>query len=285
MEPNKKNIPIEALFVLVVFILISFNLLGLSGGIAYATNTIFTPIMSIGSNFGSNIKVVLETIPSINEIRNERNDLLVENAKLKSKIATYDLLEDELRNLMIEYEFDEDVKNSISASILSWGYGNSDGSLILNRGTRDNVSKGDIVTLGIIYLGSISDVFLDTSSVMLPTNIKNSMKVIIIPSVSEITEMDKKALYSYIKDKNIKNWNAIAIGKNGVINLENIPKNSSVKVGDHVIIADEKINDYYYLGDISRVAFDPADVQMKAVVTQPFILNNLTNVFINRQSE
>lgn len=285
LNPNKKNIPVEIYLVSVAVLFAIINLLGTAKMFSTGVNILFTPLLSIGSEIGNSINTITETVPSIGEIRKERNDLILENAELKAKLSSYLLLEEELLDLRSQYEYDQDLTDKEIASILSWGYGSIEGNVILNKGSEDGISYGDIVSIGNIYLGMINELGQDHSSMILPINGRSRLTVLIIPFQADVTTLTEDEANTLVNNNSVRYWNAIAIGSGGVINLENIPKNSSVQVGDHVFIADEDVPEHYYLGDISRIIYDPADVQIRAVVSQPLIINNITKVFITKTGE
>jgi len=281
MRPNKDNIRIEIIYFLSALIFIIVNLLGFSKGISQTINNIFTPLISVGSEIGSGLKNASDAVVSIKTIRNERNSLLIENANLKAQVAQSKDLEDELNILRSKLDYDDSLFDTIPTTILSWGYGNIDGSLILNRGSLDGVKVGNSVTIGNIFNGVIRETSDTTSTVLLPTNGSSTYEIIIIPYRENMALQDRASIEEIIDKERVQIWNAISIGSNGTIILENIPKNSSVKVGDHVLISDKDIPEHYYLGDISKVIVDPTDVQIRAIVAQPLELKKVTKVLIN----
>ena len=108
METPSKQLPDEAIYVLVSFILIIMHIISLSGYVSIFVEPIGKPLMALSEDAGTSISDTFSAVGEIGSIRRERNDLLIENAILRAENSTVKFLLDEIGLLQVELQLSPD---------------------------------------------------------------------------------------------------------------------------------------------------------------------------------
>jgi hypothetical protein len=119
--------------------------------------------------------------------------------------------------------------------------------------------------LGYSFVGIVIESTDDISTVRSPYSKSSTFKVRVASSEN------KKNLIG----------TAVVVGSGEeYISIENISKSSGVKVGDYVILNDEKVVDNLVLGKISELESDPASIYINGKVETVVNLEELISVFV-----
>ncbi|MCB9791080.1 hypothetical protein H6764_03595, partial [Candidatus Nomurabacteria bacterium] len=181
-------------------------------------------------------------------------------------------------NLALKKELNlrDDKGSLLEAEVLS-SFGKADSStLLLNKGANDGVSKDDIVRIGDIYIGSVSSVSEKSCVILLPTNKRSVLSALI-----EKTNFSDKSLRQIKAEvSSQKEILGVVVGDGGSILVEDISNNAEFSEGYSVIINDEKVGQYMYLGRISKIIEDPSAVEKQARVEPGVDYKELKYVYI-----
>lgn len=247
---------------LLVFVLITFHFLGILKPVENIVFRVSSPVQRAGYSLGGGLSNVLNFLGSI-------KDLTVENKELKSKLEKS--LVDKSRLEELEKENDElrgqlsyKQKASyelISGIILSKDPNNLSRSININKGSSDNVEKGDYVVVSDgILVGQIEEVYSDYSKVILITDIYSRIK-------ARIQDSDTDGIVS---------------GEHGLgMIMDLIPQNKVVKKGDMVVTYDsEKELPGLLIGEVEEVNNADNELFQKARIKSPIDFKELTYIFV-----
>lgn len=274
-QDNKKGF-IKSLITLgISIVLLLLNIPGFLNFIRGPLSFVYEPITFGGSRIGVEISDTLKIFSEIGELRSEVNRLEVDNTTLKSKVDYISVISQENEALRDELELGskEDVK--VLAKVVK---GMESDVLHLNIGSSDNVSKGDIVYYGNIYIGSVVSVGEYGSTVSLPQARTSHLQVMVVldHDISMVGVDDIESELSAI----VK-LDGIAVGMSNLIQIENVLTDSGVEVGDIVIVNDKEVGEYLLLGTVGSIDFDPA-ATTSLINLVPYInYNELETVFVS----
>lgn len=249
-------------FLFSVFALILMLTVGIGGGaIRNGVSYVFSPTAFLASNLGLNFRQYVSLFSDIKRFRDEYKQVSVELAKLKSVYEYTDLLEREVSSLRKQLSLGDSSKSYTQADIV-WTKDEVGGSqMVINKGRSESIVKGDVVSIGNLYIGTIDTVSSKSSSLRLPTSRSSRLQVIIFEgrdlegiSTNEIKE-------EYLPGGGIR---AVAIGQGDSVRIENISIESKVEKGDTVVIVDERIGEYLILGKVNSVDRDLAASSLSA---------------------
>lgn len=249
-------------FLFSVFALILMLTVGIGGGaIRNGVSYAFSPTAFLASNLGLNFRQYVSLFSDIKRFRDEYKQVSVELAKLKSVYEYTDLLEREVSSLRKQLSLGDSSKSYAQADIV-WTKDEVGGSqMVVNKGRSESIAKGDVVSIGNLYIGTIDTVSSKSSSLRLPTSRSSRLQVMIFEgrdlegiSTNEIKE-------EYLPGGGIR---AVAIGQGDSVRIENISIESKVEKGDAVVIVDERIGEYLILGKVNSVDRDLAASSLSA---------------------
>lgn len=249
-------------FLFSVFALILMLTVGIGGGaIRNGVSYAFSPTAFLASNLGLNFRQYVSLFSDIKRFRDEYKQVSVELAKLKSVYEYTDLLEREVSSLRKQLSLGDSSKSYTQADIV-WTKDEVGGSqMVINKGRSESIVKGDVVSIGNLYIGTIDTVSSKSSSLRLPTSRSSRLQVMIFEgrdlegiSTNEIKE-------EYLPGGGIR---AVAIGQGDSVRIENISIESKVEKGDTVVIVDERIGEYLILGKVNSVDRDLAASSLSA---------------------
>lgn len=252
-----------------IFIYILSISLGL-GFLRYPFSYIFEPIYFKANESSDRVKewgtALYDASSFISEYKSVKEELL----ETKSQSQGFNLLREENEKLR------KQIKISNGKHIYSLGKVlniSDDGILYLNIGSKDGVEVGNIVIVGNVFLGMVSEVDLNGCSVRSVYNKGSSYEVIIISDNIDIDEslnISSRMILS----------SAVMTGLGNGIKIENIGMNSKVKDGDLVLIRDERVNDILVVGNVYSLSSNPASTYKDGIVQPILSLNDLVTVFV-----
>src|SRR3989338_143132 len=157
-------------FVVILFFVFYFRS-GIWNGLSFVSHTVFRPVLVVGNSIGGKLG-------SIGSYFSSKNALLLQNQNLQSKLneaearmSNYDsIVADDASIKEILARKDVKVNMTLSA-ILSKPNLSPYDTLIIDVGIKDGIKIGDIVfAIGNIPIGRISDVYQNSSKVILFSN-------------------------------------------------------------------------------------------------------------------
>ncbi len=267
---NQKKIFNRVIYLVFCIVLILVGQSFIGEGIKFPFSIVFNPIYVWGSSIGSSVDEWKKALLNASSYINEFEDIKEENAKLKIENAQRLIEYEEYISLKENSSIAIPEKMFLEAKILNHTQG---GTLIINRGKKDGIKEGDIVVLGSVFIGTVSDVSPNTSLVRLPFNNGSSYEVVVIPSNINLNTNNR--VDSLIKSS------GVVIGSIDNIKIENMGINSSVTDGDTVLIRDERIGDVLILGTLIGVSKNPASTYKAGFVSPIFDYSNILTVFVN----
>lgn len=217
----------------------------LRSGVSFA----LSPIQEI-VNFPVKLtKSVLEIFSSKKIIMNENSQLNSELMLIKAKLQRLEFLEYENAQLQGLLGVSSEVKSKVLiAQLMKSVIDNSNQLITLNRGKKDKVYIGQPVIDAYGLVGQVISVEYAQSKVMLTTNNKSAIPVMV----------PRNGLHS------------VVIGKGGgnYLELINVPETSDLKVGDSLVTSDLG-GDFivgYPLGVVKEVRHLVGDRFMKVTI-------------------
>lgn len=248
-----------------------FSLNWLRNSISY----IFEPIGFAGAKTGEGLRSYLSLFTDIGDFREEYNALKIKNSELEVFENYNKILLDQNESLKKQLKLGNKEEEYILSPIVFSSEFPTE--ISLGYGSNQDISVGDVIVLGNLYIGTVSSVDLKGSTARLPSSRSSSLQVLVVKGKNlENVSLDTIA-QKYISEKNIK---AVSVGTGTEVRLENIAVDSGVKDGDSVVIADERIGEYLLLGRISSVDRDLAAATVSATVDVLVDYESLTNIFV-----
>lgn len=261
-------------FLLFAILLLLVGQTSIGDSIKYPFSYFFTPIYVVGNTLGKNVldwKNALinasSYIEEYNQMKEEIARLKIENSERLIDYEQYLSLKEHHSVINLEGEY-------IEAKILSF---TQEGDVVINGGANKGIEKGDLVVLGKVYIGTVSDVGLYSSLVRLPTNKASSFEVVVLSSKIDLNKVNR--VDSLIKS------DGVIIGGQDTISIENMGINSSVEDGDIVLIRDERVNDILIVGTLIGVSKNPASTHKNGFVQPIFDYSNILTVFVKKDAD
>lgn len=251
----------------IILVLLGQTILG--DIIKYPFSYVSSPIHAYGSNSGKKVNNWKEALMDASSYIEEFNDMKEEIAKLKVENSEKLLDYDEYLSLKEQSTFVINESKYIQAEIIS---NTSEGSILINVGKEKGIEVGDIVILGRVYIGMISDVTLYSSRVRLPLNPSSSFEVVVLPGSIDLNKENR--IDSLVKST------GVVIGRSDNILIENLGINSDVKDGDFVLIRDSRVGDILVLGTLIGVSNNPASTNKSGFVSPIFDYGNILNIYV-----
>lgn len=257
------------LYLIFSIILVLLGQTTLGDRVKYPFAYIFSPIHVYGSNAGKKVNNWKEALIDASSYITEFNEMKEEIAKLKVENSEKLLDYNEYLSLKEQSSFLINEREYIQAKIIT---DNSQGSILINVGKENGIEIGDIVILGRVYIGMISDVSLYSSRVRLPLNPSSSFEVVVLPGSIDLNKENR--IDSLVKST------GVVIGESDNILIENLGINSDVKEGDFVLIRDSRVEDIFVLGTLVGVSNNPASTNKSGFVSPIFDYGNILNVYV-----
>ncbi len=254
-------------------LLLFFNFWGVRRNIEESANFLIKPVQLFAFESSKSVKNFFGVFEEVRNLRGEYYELQEEYLKLKADKNFLSLLKEENLILKEQLDFDKENNNLILAEVLFQDWALRNESLLVNKGQEDGIGKGDVALIGKMYVGIVSEVYENTAKIRLPTSRASSLKVMILENDIDFENEDFRTL-SFIS--------GIAVGQSNVLRVENIESRENLKEGDTILINDQKIGTYLYLGNVLSVDEDPTATLQSCSVELPIDYANLKKVFIRK---
>lgn len=230
---------------------------------------LINPINSVAFSSGESIRGFLGVFGEMKELRKDFYSLQQDYLVVKGENKSYVLLKEE--NILLKEQLGLEKKDEklILAQILHQDMDLRTDNLILNQGEDAGIEKNDIVVMGDIYLGLVTEVASGTSKVRLPTSRASSLKVMILREGESVQDLNVFL-------------NGIALGHSNLVKVENIEMLGEFQEGDPVFINDPKIGEYLYLGSVQAIDDDPTETSRSCGIKLPVDYQTLKYVFVKR---
>jgi len=240
-----------------------------NGVIRYPFSYIFEPVYFVGNSLGSSVfswgRALVDASSYISEYKDMQKEIIKVKAENEEKILNYQ----EYESLKYHSSMLLDERKYIEGTVLKYF---DKGDIQINIGKEEGVKDGNVVSIGRVFIGVISEVDAKGSLVRLPNNSASNFEAIIVDSNIDIGI--EKRLDNFIKSTGVVKGEV-----NGIV-IENMGVNSTVSDGDVVILRDERVGDLYILGTLVGVSKNPASTSKSAVVSPVFDYSNLLTVFV-----
>lgn len=215
------------------------------------------------------------------EIFNEKKDLYKKYTKLKEKVDKTDLYYSQVKELqkeVAELKSTLDLNATLSeytymnATVVNRNIGYWYNNLVIDKGSKNGVKKGDAVIINSGLIGKITNVSNFSSTVKLLTSDEISNKISV--------KVDSKDGYEY----------GLLIGYDkeyNIYKLEGITNSDKIKEGD--LVTTTGLTDYFpsglLIGNVSRVVKDEYDLNSIVEVTPSVNFENISIVTVlNRKA-
>ena len=248
-----------------LFLIDSFFLLNpLRSGISY----LFSPVYVDGKEAGEEVKGYFSTLGEIDEFRKEYNELKIEVYEKDINNAHYQALLEENKSLKEQIGLGNLEKEFVLGKVLTI---DNISNMQVDKGSKDGVKKGSVVSLGNMFVGIVQSVDSIGSLVLLPYS-KNSTFEVFVTNVG-------------VKDGKIVEGvpilsKGVVRGGGDDINIENISMNSDVKNGDVVITMDSSVSGYLVIGQIANLTENPATTSRSGKVVPIVNYEDLMSIYI-----
>lgn len=253
------------IFIISVFILI----LGLSGflnPLRGAFQKLTTPIQYGLRNGAISIKQSYQLFSRLNEIRRENLRLLEEKQELVGEIV--DLKKAAEENKLLRYQLELKNKDYFDKELLlALVMGNPNDttgtSIMIDKGSRQEVKVGDNVVVGNFLVGIISEVGEERSKIDLITSPDVSMTVVNVEKESRAEGIAKGNLGTSVR-------------------VSKLLPGEKVERGDIFVTSgrDGKFVPGLIVGEVSDIEFESADPLKNADLSSMILFNKLDKVFV-----
>jgi rod shape-determining protein MreC len=272
MKKNGKKISTEYVALLGGILLgVAFLLLDSLGAVSFLRTGIsfaMDPVAYQGSSAGGVVREYLETFIKLNKFRDEYNELTIQVYEQEVESSFYALLKEENESLKKQIALGDLEQKYVMAKILG---GIEEDFLRINKGRKDGVAVGDVVSLGHMYVGLIVRVDLQGALVRLATNKASNLEVVVVSG-----DLD---LLRKIKDVKVLT-KGIVKGSSDGIKVENMSMNASLQNGDIVVVNDPRVGQYLILGYLVGLSENPAATSRSGYVSPILDYDKLITVFV-----
>ncbi len=257
MRKYLSQLIVAALIVLAII----FNPLGLLGPVRNLFFIVITPISRTLSNTSSGAKTFLKTLASIGSINKDNIKLRQENTELKAYNIKLKELQRENELLRQELKFTKSTNMQlISANIISKSPTGFNDSVIINKGTKDNLRDGQAVVSQGFLVGFTRNVRKNNSEVVLIASTQSKIPV-------------------YLQES--RATGILQGGLKGLI-VNEIPLDITPKRGEYVLTSDigNILPRGIPIGSVKEVNFSRSEISHSALITSPIAFSQLETVFI-----
>jgi cell shape-determining protein MreC len=260
---NSNVVVYISLLVATIFLLID----GLSGmkGLRNAISYAFEPISYQANNVGLSVQEYFQTFVNLGRFREEFNNLKVTSYDKETAYSNYMILKNENEALKKQIALGNKEAKYVLANVLRDDNVNL---LYIDHGSESDVQQGDVVSVGNVFVGIISNVDLKGSTVRLPSDENSHLEVVILKA-----GQDGSAKANILSS-------GVTSGSSEGIKVENISMNSEVANGDEIYINDSKVGGFFALGYVVGLSNNPASTYKTAFVSPILDYDNLMQVFV-----
>lgn len=252
------------------FFLLFFNLLGIQKSTSSFLDFLINPVQSSAIKSSNSVKSFVAVFSEVRTLRGEYYDLQERYLELKAEKNSISVLQEENFVLREQVGVKDDDVDFVLADVLFQDWALRNESLVLNKGLEDGVSKGDVVVVGNMYVGLISEAHDFTSKVRLPTSRASSLKVMIVDQERQEEPGVQESL------------SGVAVGHSNVLKVENIETHGELKEGFAIFTNDQKIGEHLYIGNVLSIDDDPTASLRSCTVDLPINYGDLKRVFVRK---
>jgi cell shape-determining protein MreC len=237
-----------------VLIILFYFRSGIFGGLGSVGQILFRPILIVGNNIGEKFKSVGSYFVSKNYLYNQNQKLQAEVDFNNARNSNYDSVVVEnasLKEILGRISQGPSLRKMILGVILSKPNQSVYDTLVIDVGTKQGLQIGDMVfALGDVPIGRISDIF------------SNSSKVILFSNAGEKTQAVVSGRDIFLE----------VVGRGGG-NFEMIlPRDLILQKGDQVVLSGLHP---YLLAIVQTIISDLRDPFQKALLTSPVNIQEL----------
>lgn len=248
-----------AVFLVIILLILFYFRLGIFNGLAYASHSLFSPILILGNNISEKVSNLGSFFVSKNSLYKQNENLKSELGQNKAIMANYNSVLAE--NIALKETLGRKSEKTAMtlAAILSKPNQSLYDTLIIDVGTQQGIKIKNIVfALGNVPIGRIAEIYL------------NSAKVILFSSSGEKTQVVVSSKNAFLE----------VVGRGGG-NFEIIlPRDFALVKGDQIILPG--INPYV-LAVVQTIISDPRDSFVKALLVSPVNIQELKFVQVELQ--
>ena len=246
-------------------------------GLSKTGEFIFGPVLSFGQTSEYKFSDLYAYFVSKKSLYWQNQDFLEKLKAEDARMANYDSVVSENASLKEILNRKDPQSVLILSDILAKPNQSLYDTLLIDTGTKDGVKTGDTVfAFGNIPIGHVSDVYPDTSKVILFTNPGETTEVVISPkinpaTVSATTDVTQTtATASTVPES--KNAYVELIGRGGGNFEIDMPKDMVLNPGDQVILPGVKS---YVIAIVEKIISDPRNPFNKALLESPVNITGL----------
>ena len=260
---------INALLVVFVCLVLFYFRFGITQALSHVSQKIFVPVWVVAHNIGQKFAGVGSFLVS-------KNSLFLENQDLKSKLEIDRTLMENYNQILAENlslkeilgRKNEKLQTTLGVILAKPNRSPYD-TIVIDIGQKEGLKVGNMVfALGNIPIGRISDIY------------SNSSKVVLFSSSDEKTEVMVGHGSALVKSG--KNIMMQVVGRGGG-NFEMIlPRDFTSQKGDQVFLPGI---DNYLVATVEAVLSDPRDPFIKALLVSPVNVQELKFVQVGTSAE
>lgn len=262
-----KRIPKSKIFylVLVIVLIILLHYVGILKPLENLITKGFSYPLNWASTATKNVSNPLDNVTSSVNLTRENEELKNRIISLENKVIQLEeiLSQNEILSSQLDFLKQKNIQ-SIPAKVISRGINQNHNLLIINRGSKDNLKEGLVVTIkdGLV-VGKLVNVFDTISHVLLLTDSNSEINATIIGEDRE------DPIIGILRGK-----------LNISLELSMIPKNKEIEAGNVIFTSgvEETIPSGLLLGEVSEVSQDERDLFKTAKIWQPADTKNITIV-------
>ena len=275
---NKIKYVISIIIIFIILLGITSRIIGDNKNLNFFEKTIKDTSVFIQKIFYAPIKYVKGEL----QVFNEKKDLYKKYTDLKEKVEKTDLYYSEIKELqkevaelksVLELNATLSEYTYVNATVVNRNIGYWYNNLVIDKGSKNGIKKGDAVITPSGLIGKITSVSNFSSTVKLLTTDEISNKISI-----KIETNDK---YQY----------GLLIGydkENNIYKIEGITNSSNIEEGD--LVTTTGLTDYFpsgiLIGKVNRVVKDEYDLNSIVEVTPSVDFQDINTVTIlNRKLE
>lgn len=259
----------------IIFMTSSFLFKGLE---AVVVAPISNQISYLGNEMSYTVNEFTDGIKSFGRLQEKYSELKLENAALHATNSLTKMYTDENEVLKRQLRLGNSEAKLLEGKVVGIDQYTGQNYLLLNQGERDGVKKGQTVVLGNIYIGLVTETTSGYCKVRVPSSGESYLKVKVIPVELDTIKVDE--MQEGIMDAVDKYADGVAIGSSIGIKVENINSDYPLSEGQSVIVVDEKVSDWLYLGVITEIDEGAANTSKSAYIKRPVNPVELKFVFI-----
>lgn len=253
------------ILVIAILILILGFLLEPTGMLDPSKNIFFRavkPFTIVGNIFSDKTIMFFQNLSHLSSLGKENQNLIKENLELQSQLAILKEAQHENEILKKELGFanTENKYKLIPANIIGRSITGYLRTIIIDRGSKDGIKSGQAVVSQGYLVGTVKEVFDNSSEITLITNYNSLVPVILQDS------------------------RATGLLRGGIkgLTIEEIPLNISIKEGEQVVTSGlgGEIPSGILIGKAGQVVSREGEIFQKATISSPVQIYYLEFVFV-----